>query len=202
MGLIGLLHAAQPDPSDADFTRLVYWSTTSTRLRACKRCLSARLWRNEQIGRFLGTRLRWCKRERMGKRADTENHFCVRHASNQTASQLDLYSCIRKPIKRLWYLTSLATAGLHAACEPGCAHPQTNQPQRDPAPFSSACLKAKPNHKCGSFPFSSFSRRDASALGRSLRFAASRYSSRLAAREQQARTSRDESDRVHTDSFF
>ena len=58
----------------------------------------------------------------------TQNHFCVRHASNQTASQLDLYSCIRKPIKRLWYLTSLATAGLHAACEPGCAHPQTNQP--------------------------------------------------------------------------
>ena len=127
-GLIGLLHAAQPGPSDAGFTRLVYWFTSSTRLRACKRCLSARLWRNEQIGRFLGTRLRWCKRERMGKRADTENHFCVRHASNQTASQLDLYSCIRKPIKRLWYLTSLATAGLHAACEPGCAHPQTNQP--------------------------------------------------------------------------
>jgi len=125
-----LLHAAQPGPSDAGFTRLVYWFTSSTRLRACKRCLSARLWRNEQIGRFLGTRLRWCKRERMGKRADTENHFCVRHASNQTASQLDLYSCIRKPIKRLWYLTSLATAGLHAACEPGCAHPQTNQPLR------------------------------------------------------------------------
>ena len=93
---------------------MVYWFTSSTRLRACKRCLSARL--------------RWCQRERMGKRADTENHFCVRHASNQTASQLDLYSCIRKPIKRLWYLTSLATAGLHAACEPGCAHPQTNQP--------------------------------------------------------------------------
>ena len=127
-GLIGLLHAAQPGPSDAGFTRLVYWFTSSTRLRACKRCLSARLWRNEQIGRFLGTRLRWCKREGMGKRADTENHFCVRHASNQTASQLDLYSCIRKPIKRLWYLTSLAPAGLHAACEPGCAHPQTNQP--------------------------------------------------------------------------
>ena len=130
-GLIGLLHAAQPGPSDAGFTRLVYWFTSSTRLRACKRCLSARLWRNEQIGRFLGTRLRWCKRERMGKRADTENHFCVRHASNQTASQLDLYSCIRKPIKRLWYLTSLAPAGLHAACEPGCAHPQTNQPLSD-----------------------------------------------------------------------
>ena len=129
-GLIGLLHAAQPGPSDAGFTRLVYWFTSSTRLRACKRCLSARLWRNEQIGRFLGTRLRWCKRERMGKRADTENHFCVRHASNQTASQLDLYSCIHKPIKRLWYLTSLATAGLHAACEPGCAHPQTNQPPK------------------------------------------------------------------------
>ena len=123
-----MLHAAQPGPSDAGFTRLVYWFTSSTRLRACKRCLSARLWRNEQIGRFLGTRLRWCKRERMGKRADTENHFCVRHASNQTASQLDLYSCIRKPIKRLWYLTSLATAGLHAACEPGSSHPQTNQP--------------------------------------------------------------------------
>jgi len=48
--------------------------------------------------------------------------------SNQTASQLDLYCCIRKPIKPLWYLTSLAPAGLHAACEPGCAHPQTNQP--------------------------------------------------------------------------
>ena len=123
-----MLQAAQSDPSDADFTRLVYGSTSSTSLRTCKRCLSARLWRNEQIGRFSGTRLRWCKCERMGKRADTENHFCVRQASNQTASQLDLYSCIRKPIKRLWYLTSLATARLHAACEPACAHPQTNQP--------------------------------------------------------------------------
>jgi len=64
---------------------------------------------------------------RMGDRADTQNRFCARGAGNQTASELDLYSCVHEPIKQLWHLASLAAAGLYAACEPGCGHPQTNR---------------------------------------------------------------------------
>jgi hypothetical protein len=110
---------------------LVSCSTSSARLRACKDAHSARLCRNVEIGRFPGARLQRCKRQRvamrMGERADTRNHFCARCEGNQTASEPSLHACVREPNKPLSHLASLARAGLSAACEPGCGHPQTKR---------------------------------------------------------------------------
>ena len=63
----------------------------------------------------------------MEERADTEIHFCIGCAGIQTMSKPSLYIGVRKPIKHLSHPASLATAGLYAACEPGCGYTQTNQ---------------------------------------------------------------------------
>jgi hypothetical protein len=52
---------------------------------------------------------------------------------NRTVYEPGLYACVRKPIKQLSHLASLATAGLYAACEPACGHPQTIRAPRVPA---------------------------------------------------------------------
>jgi hypothetical protein len=63
---------------------------------------------------------------RMEERADTRNYFYARCA-NRTVYEPGLYACVRKPIEQLSHLASLATAGLYAACEPGCGHPRTKR---------------------------------------------------------------------------